>query len=196
MSPLPQSTPTRPPTSDDGAGPLPPAVDDHGGTGRSDRWSEQVIVPLIPSPARLGPAERRAGETRTHRSLPLAAVPEPPPTPSGVVYGMGRVDESGRIGDRTITDALGWRPGDRLTVTATTDVVLLRRDPAGVVAVSAKAHLTLPAVPRRHCGMRPGDRVLLVATPEQDTVAVYPLATLHRAILHHHSLADGKCDPQ
>jgi hypothetical protein len=32
-----------------------------------------------------------------------------------VVYGIGRIDASGRVADRAISSALGWRGGDRLT---------------------------------------------------------------------------------
>jgi hypothetical protein len=35
-----------------------------------------------------------------------------------VVYGLGRIDASGRVADQSVTCALGWRGGDRLTLTA------------------------------------------------------------------------------
>jgi hypothetical protein len=35
-----------------------------------------------------------------------------------VVYGIGRIDASGRIVDRTVTSTPGWSGGDRLTLTA------------------------------------------------------------------------------
>jgi hypothetical protein len=47
------------------------------------------------------------------------------------VYGFGRMDESGRVADRAMTSALGWQPGDRLTLTAAAGVVIARRDPGG-----------------------------------------------------------------
>jgi hypothetical protein len=52
-----------------------------------------------------------------------------PPVPADVVYGIGRIDASGRIADRAVTSALGWRGGDRLTLTADAAVVTARRDP-------------------------------------------------------------------
>jgi hypothetical protein len=45
-----------------------------------------------------------------------------------VVYGIGRIDASGRIADRAVISALGWRGGDRLTLTADAGVVTARRD--------------------------------------------------------------------
>ena len=47
------------------------------------------------------------------------------------MYGTGRIDESGRVGDRAMTAALGWQAGDRLTFTASAGVVIARRDPGG-----------------------------------------------------------------
>jgi hypothetical protein len=32
------------------------------------------------------------------------------------VYGIGRLNLSGQIADRDITRALGWQPGDDLTI--------------------------------------------------------------------------------
>jgi hypothetical protein len=46
--------------------------------------------------------------------MPLAS----PPGRADVVYGFGRIDASGRVADRATIAALGWRPGDRLTLTA------------------------------------------------------------------------------
>lgn len=65
------------------------------------------------------------------RPLPLARPVPAPPAPEDVVYGIGRIDSSGRIADRTVTTALGWRGGDRLTLTADAGVVTARRDPGG-----------------------------------------------------------------
>ncbi len=42
----------------------------------------------------------------------------PRSVPQDVVYGIGRIDASGRVSDRAVIAALGWRGGDRLTLTA------------------------------------------------------------------------------
>jgi bifunctional DNA-binding transcriptional regulator/antitoxin component of YhaV-PrlF toxin-antitoxin module len=44
-------------------------------------------------------------------------------------------------------------------------VVVARRDPAGLVNMSAKSYLVIPAALRRRCGLRAGDHVLLAARP-------------------------------
>ena len=66
--------------------------------------------------------------------------------PADVVYGTGRIDASGRVADQAVTCALGWREGDRLTLTASPGVVTARRDPRGMVTVPARACLAIPAV--------------------------------------------------
>jgi bifunctional DNA-binding transcriptional regulator/antitoxin component of YhaV-PrlF toxin-antitoxin module len=121
--------------------------------------TSQPIAPVIPSRARAG---GRAGPVRR---LPLAAVPEAPVLPDEVVYGFGRMDMSGRAGDRAIVSVLGWQPGDRLTLTATAGVTIVRRDPGGLVSMPAKPYITIPAALRHRCGLRAGDRVLLAVFP-------------------------------
>jgi hypothetical protein len=69
--------------------------------------------------------------------------------PAGMVYGIGRIDASGRVTDRTIACALGWREGDRLTLTAEPGVVTARRDPPAMVTVPARACIAIRAVLRR-----------------------------------------------
>ena len=102
-----------------------------------------------------------------------------------MVYGIGRLDASGRIADRAVTSALGWRGGDRLTLTADAGVVIARRDPGGMVTVPRRSYVAIPAALRRRCGLEPGDRVLLAAVPEQDTLAAYSFAVADQAIRAH-----------
>jgi hypothetical protein len=105
--------------------------------------------------------------------------------PAGVVYGTGRIDASGRVADQAISCALGWREGDRLTLTAEPGVVTARRDPRGMVTVPARACLAIRAVLCRRCGLRAGDQVLLAAVPGQDMLAVYSFAVADQAIRAH-----------
>ncbi len=77
-----------------------------------------LIAPVIPSPA--AAAGRPARAPAAARTLPLAVPPalsRPPALGRDVVYGLAHVDRSGRVADRTVTGALGWRGGDRLTLT-------------------------------------------------------------------------------
>ena len=73
----------------------------------------QPLAPVIPSSA--VPAARRRAGSAAGRPLPLARPVRS--FPQGVVYGIaridiGRIDASGRIADRAVITARGWRrPG-------------------------------------------------------------------------------------
>jgi hypothetical protein len=108
-----------------------------------------LIAPLIPPRAR--PGVREHGRPGTARRPPVAAAPEVPAVPDDVVYGFGRMDESGRVADRAMTSALGWQPGDRLTLTAAADVLIAHREPGDMVTMPPKPYLVIPAALRRRC---------------------------------------------
>jgi hypothetical protein len=111
----------------------------------------QPLAPVIPSSG--VPAARQRARSAAGRPLPLAR-PEPVPSaPAGVVYGIGRINASGRIADRAVTSALGWRGGDRLTLTAEAGVVLARRDPGGMVTL----HRLIPMAQRLRRGLASSD---------------------------------------
>jgi len=136
----------------------------------------QPIAPLIPSAGRhdrRGKAGRRAAGP-----LPLAS----PPDRTEVVYGFGRIDASGRVAGRAVISALGWRGGDRLTLTAGAGVMVARRDRDGIVTVPPRPQVVIPAAVRHRCGLRAGDRVLLAALPGQDALAAYSFAVVDQAL--------------
>jgi hypothetical protein len=143
----------------------------------------RIIAPLIPPRAR--PGNQKHGRLGAARRLPLANVPAIPIVPGDVVYGFGRMDEWGRVADRAMTGMLGWQPGDRLTLTGADGVVIARRDPDGMVTMRAKPYLVIPAALRHRCGLGPGDRVLLAAFPDRDTLAAYSFAVVHQALRAH-----------
>ncbi len=140
-----------------------------------------LIAPVIPSPAAARPARAPAAA----RMLPLAVPPalsRPPALGRDVVYGLARVDRSGRVADRRVTGALGWRGGDRLTLTAGAGVVVIRRDPSGLVTLPPRSCVPVPAALRHRCGLLPGDPVLLAAVPAGDTLTAYSLAVVDQAL--------------
>ena len=102
-----------------------------------------------------------------------------------MVYGIGRIDASGRVADRAVISVLGWRSGDRLTLTAEAGVVIARRDPGGMVTLPARPRIMIPAALRRRCGLRAGDPVLLAAIPGEDTLAAYSFAVVDQALQAH-----------
>ena len=143
----------------------------------------QPLAPVIPSSA--VQAVRQRARSAAGRPLPLARPAAVPSVPAGVVYGIGRIDVSGRIADRAVISPLGWCGGDRLTLTAGAGVVIARRDPGGMVTLPGRAYIAIPAALRRRCGLRPGDRVLLAAVPGDDLLAAYSFAVVDQAIRAH-----------
>ena len=74
------------------------------------------LAPVIPSSAVHGVRQR--ARSAAGRPLPLARPAAVLPAPAEVVYGLGRLDASGRIANRAITSAPGWTSSDRLNLTA------------------------------------------------------------------------------
>jgi hypothetical protein len=140
--------------------------------------TSRPIAPVIPA---AGPGPRRLGKPCAGRPVPLAG----PPGRPDVVYGFGRIDASGRVADRVTIAALGWRGGDRLTLTAEAGVMIARRDPSGMVTVPGRPYIVIPAALRRRCGLRAGDHVLLAAVPGQDMLAAYSFAVVAQALSAH-----------
>ncbi len=145
--------------------------------------SAPVIAPIIPPAARTSGGAR--GRAAPARPLPLAGPPQYAAPADDVVYGLGRIDASGRVADRAVLSALGWRRDDRLTLTAEAGVVVARRDPGGMIIVPPRPCVVIPATLRRRCGLHSGDRVLLAAVPGDDTLTAWPLAIIDQAIRAH-----------
>ena len=138
----------------------------------------RTVPPVIPAAAS---GRRQPGGPGAGRPMPLAS----PPGRPAVIYGFGRIDASGRVADRVTIAALGWRGGDRLTVTAEGGVMIARRDPGGMVTVPARPYVVIPAALRSRCGLRAGDHVLLAASPGEDMLAAYSFAVVDRAMRAH-----------
>lgn len=84
--------------------------------------------PLSSPSSSIPTGQQRAG-LASGRPLPLARPVPVLSAPEDVVHGGGRIDVSGRIAARAVIGALGWRGGDRLTLTADAGVVTANRDP-------------------------------------------------------------------
>jgi len=140
--------------------------------------TSRPVSPVIPG---ANPGRRSQGKPGAGRPIPLAR----PLGRPDVVYGFGRIDASGRIADRATIAALGWRGGDRLTPTADAGVMVVRRDPGGMVTVPARPYIVIPAALRRRCGLRAGDHVLLAASPSQDMLVAYSFAVVDQAMRAH-----------
>jgi hypothetical protein len=145
----------------------------------------RLVAPIIPAASR---GHLRKGRPRAGRPMPLAS----PPGRPDVVYGFGRIDASGRVADRVTIAALGWRGGDRLTLTAEAGVMIARRDPGGMVTVPARPYIVIPAALRRRCGLRAGDHVLLAAVPGEDLLAAYSFTVVDKAMRAHTPFPRGE----
>lgn len=71
---------------------------------REGAVTAQPLAPVIPSSA--VPAARRRARHAAGRPLPLARPVRS--VPHDVIYGLARIDSSGRICERAVTTALGW----------------------------------------------------------------------------------------
>ena len=142
----------------------------------------QHIAHRHPPPA--VPAARRRARSAAGRTLPLARPVRS--AAQGVVYGLARIDASGRICERAVITALGSADGDRLTFSAEAGMVIARHDPGGMVTLPARAFTTIPAALHRRCGLEAGDQVCwpgsLVRTPSPSTASpwCYPFAGMTR----------------
>jgi hypothetical protein len=91
---------------------------------------------------------------------------------------MSVLDRGGRMADRAAIEALAWTSGTKLHLDAARTHVTLRAAIDGALVVKDHRYLWLPAAVRHRLDLRPGDRVLLAAQPERQTLIVYPPAAL------------------
>jgi hypothetical protein len=145
-----------------------------------------LIAPVIP-PER--PARRGRGDSRRGRLTAPPPLADPPPrmaAPPDLSYGIGRIDVSERVADRSVMAAMGRHSGDGLTLTAEAGVVVVRRDPGGMITLPPRPYLVIPAALRRRCGLHSGDLVLLLAASlRADMLAAYPFVVVDQALRAH-----------
>lgn len=148
-----------------------------GAPAAADRLIQALSLPL------LAPAAGRAP-----RPLPLTELP-PLPRDGSVLYGIARVDASGRVASRELVAALGWNPGDRLDLTVIAAAILIRAAAGGLLAVPRKPGIVLPAAARHRCAISTGDHVLLAAAPRYGIVIVHTMSALDDMLARHHATA-------
>lgn len=140
------------------------------------------IRPIVPDTApgkAAGASARAAGQP-----LPLIVVPASrPPRLTNVLYRMATVDHRGRVADRYVTAALGWHAGTRLNIREHDGLLVVTADPHGVFKPTKEGYLRLPADVRRVAGVSSGDRVLLTAHVDRQSVTVFPPVALDALLL-------------
>lgn len=121
--------------------------------------------------------------------LPLSRLPELPRETS-MMYGIGRMDSSGRIAATEIIQALRWRPGDQLELTLTPSAAILRPAAGGLLGVPQRPCVVIPAGARRLLDIAPADHVLLAAAPEYRIVIVHAIRVMDDMLAAFHA---GSC---
>jgi hypothetical protein len=146
--------------------------------GGSRPAAQEIIKALaLPAPgAAPGPA----------RALPLARLQRLPGETS-MLYGIGRVDTSGRVTNREIIQALRWRPGDTLEMVLLPSAIVVRACPDGLLRVPRRPCIVIPGPARKLHRIEPGDHVLIAAAPAYDVVIVHTMSALDDMLTSYHS---------
>jgi bifunctional DNA-binding transcriptional regulator/antitoxin component of YhaV-PrlF toxin-antitoxin module len=155
-----------------------------------------------PEPHAAAPTEgarTTAQEIIAALALPLPPVPAQPlhPVPlidlrqlsrdATMLYGVGRVDASGRVANRDIIRALGWQPGDKLEVIPTLGCIVILSSPDGLLCVPDRPRIVIPAAARRVRNIETGDHVLLAAAPEYGIVIIHTPQAINDMLARYHS---------
>ena len=150
--------------------------------------SEHLVSPLaLPARAKVPAAD---ADSASRSPLPLVGL-KSGPAKVPMTYTICRLDASGRVCDQTIMTALGWKPGNLLTITASSGAIIVRLDPRGVFSVPATYQLVIPAPLRTRYRLTSGDRVLLVAARAHARLLIYTMALLHQTLAERHVLLLG-----
>lgn len=146
---------------------------------------ERPIAALIPAALpRPRPAPAPVGD------LPPAPPHAAPPVLPGAgpaVYAIARLNRSGQVSAASVASALGWSPGDLITVTVRHGAIIVRPTGHGRRSVGADSSLVLPVAARRMCAIPVSSAVLLVAMPDAEVLVIHPVATLTRLLTRRHN---------
>jgi hypothetical protein len=146
--------------------------------GRFQTTAQGVVASLVL------PAARPAS-SQPVSPLPLTGLHRLPRDAS-MLYGIGRVDGSGRVASSDIINALHWQPGSKLDVILTPRTIVIRTAPDGHFSVPRRPCIIIPSHVRRPHDIKPGDHVLIAAAPDYGLVIVYPLSALDEMISRYH----------
>jgi len=142
----------------------------------------EPVVPLFVPPVVLPRSEPR----------PQSFAVVPKPTDAGrFQLAIARIDHSGRVGDRSLIDGLGWQAGDRHEVRTLADGVLVFLADSGRFSLNARRHVFVPASVRGPLNLPAGARVLLVADLRRRALALYPTGVV-AALLAARPVKDGE----
>ena len=130
-----------------------------------------------------------SAETEAHlqvTGLPLAPLPPPMPAPS-LYCVLTPIDDRGRLADRSPIRAVGWSPGQPITISVVQEtVVVISPQPNGAESLTRQGHLRLPAPVRHICRLAAGDRLLVAAAPGPGVLMAYTMPLLESILFTHH----------
>lgn len=87
------------------------------------------------------------------------------------------LDDSGRLAGRPLFERLGWSPDHPLEQSLGRGYIALQPGD-GALSLDKRMRLGLSPGLLRYCGLRSGDKVLLVAAPEHRMLILHPMANL------------------
>jgi bifunctional DNA-binding transcriptional regulator/antitoxin component of YhaV-PrlF toxin-antitoxin module len=143
------------------------------------RTAAQEIVAALSLPVSPAPAEPL-------RPLPLIGLHQLS-RDTTMLYGVGPVDASGRVKNRDIVRALGWRPGDKLEIIPSLGGIVIFSSHDGLFTVPLKPCIAIPVAARRIHNIQPGDHVLLAAAPEYGLLIVHTRQAVNDMLARYHS---------
>lgn len=127
--------------------------------------------------------------SRRVQTEPLPVPPVPVRSPeTGLDLGVAAVNASGRVREQQlIVKTLGWRAGDRTSSRAIDDGMVIRREHDGHQLIDPRNQLLIPAGLRTLYHIGAGDRIVLVAIPEQEVLIVHPMAFVAGLLAEHYA---------
>ncbi len=121
--------------------------------------------------------------TKHISGIPFSYPATLPDTPIGVAYfAAATIDQRGRLSDRSAIRMLDWAPGDSLALTTHEHAVIAEPSEASRWKLGPTGYLHLASAIRRRCGIRRGDRVLLVASLTRQRLVVYTASAVVVAV--------------
>ena len=117
--------------------------------------------------------------------LPLAPLLLPMPPPS-LYCALTPIDDRGRLANRSPIRAVGWPPGQSITISIVRQAVVVISQSNGTDFITRQGHLRLPARVRRICRLTSGDRLFIAAAPACGVLIGYTMPLLESILLKHH----------
>ncbi|GAB2992238.1 hypothetical protein GCM10027184_52970 [Saccharothrix stipae] len=110
-------------------------------------------------------------------------------------FAFGLVDDRGRVASRPILTSLGWDHRTLLVPALGRNFVVAHAAVGGQPLVDRRMRVALPQAMLRLCGLRVGQRVLMVATGLDGVLVVHPSVNIAQMIRSFHDPDSGAASP-